>query len=450
MAETWNEIVLDTSAFLKSETEMLRKLCNNLWTIEEVLAEVRDESSRSHMDFALLTSNVRVRRPKPESMDFVMAFSKKTGDFPALSKTDLMVLALAHELRGNDPSVIAREIQEEEEKAAAEVAARPVIDMTRMAQPGKSWASVLAAKEETTAAAKATTGEEEEEEVVVAKGEEAAAAWPSLRASSGPREKPVAPPVLRVVQPAVVEEEEDEEEEEEELVATAALPPNNGNTRILSLNSGVGVREDEDEENDGKDDEWAKPGSVATGWGAPVHKTELPPCTVGCATSDFAVQNVLLQLRLGVVSLDGKRVDHVKSWVLKCDGCLTILPANQQRLFCPKCGHNALARLAYSIDSEGVRRYHYAKNRRIKNKGIRFPIPKGADLLLREDQLIGGKWAQRAQKKTDEESQWGRDVNDALGLGLKGLAKVQVGYGAHNPNAAKGRERRGAAKTKRG
>ncbi|KAH9259136.1 hypothetical protein BASA81_002756 [Batrachochytrium salamandrivorans] len=447
MAETWNEIVLDTSAFLKSETEMLRKLCNNLWTIEEVLAEVRDESSRSHMDFALITSNVRVRRPKPESMDFVVAFSKKTGDFPALSKTDLMVLALTHELRGHDPLVIAREIQEEEEKAAAEAAARPVIDMTRMAQPGKSWASVLAPSEGGALSMPPATVEGDG--VAIANGEEEATAWPSLRASSGPREKPVAPPVLRVVQPAVVEEEEYESEEEEELVSTA-LPPNNGNTRILSLNSGVGVREEDDEENDGKDDEWAKPGSMATGWGASVHKVELPPCTVGCATADFAVQNVLLQLRLGVVSLDGKRVDHVKSWVLKCDGCLAILPANQQRLFCPKCGHNALARLAFSIDSEGVRRYHYAKNRRIKNKGIRFPIPKGADLLLREDQLIGGKWAQRAQKKTDEESQWGRDVNDALGLGLKGLAKVQVGYGAQNPNATKGRERRGAAKKKRG
>lgn len=447
MENTWNDIVLDTSAFLQSETEVLRKLCNNLWTIEEVLNEVRDSHSKLHLDFAFLTSNVKTRQPKPESMDFVIAFAKKTGDFASLSRTDLMVLALAHELRGNDASVVAREIEDEEEEKANKPV-RPVIDINRVAQPGKSWASALAKPE-----AEVNKKNEEEEEVkpVVTTEED----WPSLRPQTEPRAKPVLPPPLfpnRVIAAAAPAPVAPVEEEEEQVPTQQAPPPNNGNSRILSLNPGVTSREEEEDE-EGEDDgqEWAKPGSISTGWGEAVRKVpELPSCPVGCATADFAVQNVLLQLKLGVVSLDGRRINTVKSWVLKCDGCLNIIPANQQRLFCPKCGHASLARLAYSIDANGVRRYHYARNRRIKNKGIRFSIPKNADLLLREDQLLGGKWAQRAAAKSSVESQWGRDVNDALGLGLKTPAKVQVAYGTQNPNAAKGRERRGAAKKKKG
>lgn len=41
----------------------------------------------------------------------------------------------------------------------------------------------------------------------------------------------------------------------------------------------------------------------------------------GCMTADFAMQNVLLQMGLNLVSVDGKRIDKVKSWVLRCHAC---------------------------------------------------------------------------------------------------------------------------------
>ena len=80
-----------------------------------------------------------------------------------------------------------------------------------------------------------------------------------------------------------------------------------------------------------------------------------------------------------------------------------------------------------------------------------YSIPKNADLLLREDQLLSGIWAQRAQRKKSAASMFGEDVNDAMGLDLKALAaasQIKVGYGSQNPNSKKGRERRGAKKKK--
>lgn len=42
---------------------------------------------------------------------------------------------------------------------------------------------------------------------------------------------------------------------------------------------------------------------------------------VGCMTADFAMQNVLLQMDLSLVGIEGKRIEKVKTWVLRCHAC---------------------------------------------------------------------------------------------------------------------------------
>jgi RNA-binding protein NOB1 len=42
---------------------------------------------------------------------------------------------------------------------------------------------------------------------------------------------------------------------------------------------------------------------------------------VGCMTADFAMQNVLLQMRLSLVGMEGKKIQKVKTWVLRCHAC---------------------------------------------------------------------------------------------------------------------------------
>ena len=46
-----------------------------------------------------------------------------------------------------------------------------------------------------------------------------------------------------------------------------------------------------------------------------------PPPSVACMTADFAMQNVLLQMNLGLVDIDGRRISSVKNWVLRCHAC---------------------------------------------------------------------------------------------------------------------------------
>jgi RNA-binding protein NOB1 len=42
---------------------------------------------------------------------------------------------------------------------------------------------------------------------------------------------------------------------------------------------------------------------------------------VGCITADFAMQNSLLQMDLSLVGMEGKRIQKVKTWVLRCHAC---------------------------------------------------------------------------------------------------------------------------------
>lgn len=69
------------------------------------------------------------------------------------------------------------------------------------------------------------------------------------------------------------------------------------------------------------------------------------------------------------------------------------------------------------------------------------------DLLLREDQLLTGVWKQRARKKEKLTTMFADcNIADLMAPKLTLGADVVVGFGKRNPNAMKGRERRGKPK----
>lgn len=87
---------------------------------------------------------------------------------------------------------------------------------------------------------------------------------------------------------------------------------------------------DDPSDSDDGEGEWITPSNVA------LHKSRaldlLPDASAkgkkkdqlidaGCMTADFAMQNVLLQMGLNLVGTEGKRIERVKSWVLRCHAC---------------------------------------------------------------------------------------------------------------------------------
>ena len=111
------------------------------------------------------------------------------------------------------------------------------------------------------------------------------------------------------------------------------------------------IEEDQKDEDD-FEGEWITPTNYKTQ--KVLVEEESPLELIGCISSDFAVQNVILQLKLHLYSTDGKRIKMVKSWLMRCHACYwTTLDTNKK--FCGKCGGLTLTKTSYRVDASGNR-----------------------------------------------------------------------------------------------
>jgi RNA-binding protein NOB1 len=182
-----------------------------------------------------------------------------------------------------------------------------------------------------------------------------------------------------------------------------------------------------------------------------------------CATTDFAMQNVILQMNLELLTVDGVRVRKLKSWVQRCSACFTVYTnVEATRLFCKKCGSSSIQRVAASVNGKtGRLKLHLKKNYQHRLRGTKYTLPKPGkqnrfmgDLLLSEDQLMYGALNQRVKQTKSKnikasESIFGADIASTVGCNadISKRADVKVGFGRKNPNSTKfGRERRGKKK----
>ncbi|OVA20659.1 Nin one binding (NOB1) Zn-ribbon-like [Macleaya cordata] len=119
----------------------------------------------------------------------------------------------------------------------------------------------------------------------------------------------------------------------------------------------------------------------------------LSESSVACITSDFAMQNVILQIGLRLLAPGGMQIRQLHRWILKCHACNKVT-AEIGRIFCPKCGNGGtLRRVAVTVGENGI--VLAARRPRITLRGTKFslPLPQGGrdaitkNLILREDQL---------------------------------------------------------------
>jgi rRNA maturation endonuclease Nob1 len=182
---------------------------------------------------------------------------------------------------------------------------------------------------------------------------------------------------------------------------------------------------------------------------------------VSLFTTDFSMQNVSLQLGLFILSAQGLVVTQIRRWVLRCMACYTLQGTDLTRLFCKRCGAAHMSRVACSLQRNGSLQLHLRKGYQVDTAGMKYSLPAPGkqdrfegEVLLREDQLLLGIWRQKAVRvRRDVQSAFGEDVTDAIGMHLNKQTSLHVGMGARskgnskgNPNAQKGRERRGKKK----
>jgi len=87
------------------------------------------------------------------------------------------------------------------------------------------------------------------------------------------------------------------------------------------------------------------------------------------------MQNVLKQIGLNVIGVDGLIIRDISTFILRCHACARTTP-DCTKVFCPSCGNKTLKRVSVSLDAEtGSQQIHISARRRITPRGKRFTLP---------------------------------------------------------------------------
>ena len=96
-----------------------------------------------------------------------------------------------------------------------------------------------------------------------------------------------------------------------------------------------------------------------------------------CITGDFAMQNVLMQLGIKVLSVEkGLLIKQARQFVLRCIACYTITN-NTTLMFCPSCGNlKTLKKVSVSVDENGQKKIHLNPKRPVRTRDLKLRIPR--------------------------------------------------------------------------
>ncbi|KAF4575130.1 Nin1 binding protein [Pleurotus pulmonarius] len=370
-------LVLDAGPLLSLSP--LRGVAQTYFTTPQVLAELKDPRAREHFQRLGLTAGVKVevRQPDAVSMTQVIQWAKKTGDYSVLSHTDLGVIALTHSLTERDKALAAD--AQRQDGGAVDVSEQLQnlsiddlqIDSSQSDQPENAQGDEDVPTQEDLEPLDVKLQPVESE------------------TSSGPI------PHTTITDDAdepIFDDPSDSDDGEGEWITPANV--------ALHKSRALNLLPDEDKKSGkGRKQE----GTVA----------------VGCMTADFAMQNVILQMGLSLVGVEGKRIQRVKNWVLRCHACFKICKDSSKQ-FCPSCGNPSLLRASVTIAAPNaasdapVMQVHLKSNFQYRIRGTKFSIPApkpgsakkgtGEGLILREDQTEYVRAKQRADNKREREN----------------------------------------------
>jgi len=386
---------------------------------------------------------IKVAEPEPQDVQHVADFARKTGDFPSLSVVDLKVLALTYmfekELNGTEhlrtePAPPIKPHRRRRKRPATNETGEPAKKsdeeteerQTESSEPDFADASTRAAEALNDGNHGTERGESKRNDALPAQEqkEEGKDTEPQLEERT--QEEATDECDAKTERVLGGSESQDDIEVEKEPPATSEEM----NAELASADS--------------DDEGWITPDNIHT-FDKKVESDTTESIGVGCITTDYAMQNVLLQMGLKLLSVDGIVIKKLRLYVLWCHSCYKTTK-EMSRLFCSHCGNSTLMKVAYTIDDNGKLILHN-RNKKINLRGTKYSIPKRKggrhkDLVLREDQLHHGRRRNKEQDPFHADFQF---------LEPRKMAPKEtvVGFGRKNPNTSKKRTGKRKKKTRR-
>ncbi|KAK4544189.1 hypothetical protein LTR36_004399 [Oleoguttula mirabilis] len=481
-------LVLDTGAIIKNDPSVSTLIANSesLVTVPAIISEIRDAATRSRVEVTLKPF-LTIRSPGPASVKFVTDFARRTGDLAVLSKPDIQIIALTYEIEceRNSGDWRLRRVPGQKGLNGAPPAKPgsvatedvPTETLEESANASERAHDETQGGEQTTEAPE--TSPEDPSTLTMLPEKSANASEPAQEEIQGgeqttdaPETSSEDPSTLTVLpnqaspdsEPQPTEQSAETLQSEPDLSDAAAsmtlndAPESNvidGPAKVDSAQNSASSHEDSASDSEG----WITPSNLkkrqAQDLSASTVSThEQKTMQVAVLTTDFAMQNVILQMNLNLLSASMTRVKHLKTFVLRCHACFQVTK-DMTKQFCPKCGQPTLTRVSCSTSANGEFKLHLKKNMQWNTRGDRYSIPKavhgssngriqgggkggwGNDLILAEDQKEYER-ASTVERRQKERSLMDEDYLPSILTGDRGRTggRTKVGAG-RNVNAKK-------------
>ncbi|XP_012690119.1 RNA-binding protein NOB1 isoform X2 [Clupea harengus] len=445
-AATVEHVVADAGAFLKKAP--LQEIGQNIYTLKDVVDEIRDKPTKRSLSF--LPYTLIFKDPFPEHIRFVTEFAKKTGDYPSLSATDIKVLALTYqlELEKVGSSHLKSEPDIKVQVCSTRRHPEAPVNIAGFHFPQKKTSEPHVhsqANRETYAHS------QDSDNVEFSSFQFWRTTLPNIEADLLE--------MLGADAISAVGGEVSETLESVHLSSEENTSIDSGKGEDLDIVSTGSQEESEEEKEKGDDDDeddgggWITPSNIRQLKFDASHGKPAADVKVGCVTTDFAMQNVLIQMGLNVLSVNGMLIKQTRNYILRCHACFKTT-TNMNKNFCPHCGNNTLRKVAVTISEDGSTQMHFSRNPKVLNpKGLRYSLPKpqggkhaSNPHLVEDQQFPQQRVSRKARQKTEafdpdylagnspfiENDVYSRSAN----LHIRDTQGVGGGRRRANPNAA--------------
>ncbi|KAF2665719.1 D-site 20S pre-rRNA nuclease [Microthyrium microscopicum] len=452
-------IIIDTGPIIKSEPSVssLLQQCEEIVTIPAVVDEIRDAATRARFQ-TTLQPFLKIRSPRPESIKIVSDFARKTGDLAVLSRPDTHLLALAYEIEceRNEGNWRLRSIPGQKRTNGPPPAPKEAASIEKQAEDTTSLGDDQTKAEATDSA---LSGVKEVHKIP----EESPFTVDPTAGTIEPESAQQAEPIAFGTEEQVAKNSQ--ASIEVPAIDSAAQETTEASVEIAEPLESLGISADTNDPQPEEDDEdsdggWITPSNIKRKQlleNSPAASRGPEPKSIQVAmiTTDFAMQNVLLQMNLNLLSPNLQRIKHIKSHILRCHACFK-LERDLTRQFCGHCGGLTLNRVSCSTNANGEFTLHLKKNYQWNTRGNVYSVPKpvagasnmrvkgggkggwGNGLVLSEDQKEYVR-AVAEQKRVKGKDLMDEDYLPSLLTGERAKGgKLQVGAG-RNVNSRKKR-----------
>ncbi|KAG6798161.1 RNA-binding protein NOB1 [Apis mellifera caucasica] len=397
-------LIVDTSAFIRNAS--LQNIGVNIITEQDVVNEVINK--RQLRRLVVLPYDLKIKNAYSENIKFVTEFAKKTGDYISLSATDIKIIALTYQLEKEKVGInhlrtepiIPQTIDSNIEKAVDfHTSLAGFYIPEKKLKIKKSFNEENNEEKIETNNIKNINHEKKKENEIESNYSESSIDIDCKTAYSDIDQDKIENLSIKFSKLTefkrfVVQNKNNIKHNADNIPIKKNDDNKINNKNNEYENNKIDDEDDDDDDDDDDDNGWITPGNIYN-----IKKEldsdflEQKSVIVACLTMDFAMQNVLKQIGLNVVALDGKIIKQMQTYILRCYACYKTTSI-MTKIFCPSCGNKTLKRVAITLNEEGKQKIHINFRKPISKKGKRFslPMPKGGkhanNPILCEDQPI--------------------------------------------------------------